>query len=454
MNAGVTAPRRMVDLALELQPTARALRLSARLLALALVLTVLALYVTPWQQSVPGTGRVIAFAPLERQQTIEAPLAGRIVDWAVAEGQQVAAGELLAVISDNDPELADRLARTRDAAQTRLDMASGSLGVLEEQIAALEAARDASASAADGRIEMALERRAAAEQARDAATATKRANDLNLARQRSLASEGLTSARNLELAELAADTADAELERARASLRAAEGEIKALRAERRRAVAETSADIEKARASLQSARADVAKYEGDLAQREVEVARQHTMRITAPRAGTILRLLAKQGGEFVGAGDPIAVLVPDTESRAAEIWVDGNDAPLVVPGRRVRLQFEGWPAVQFVGWPSVAVGTFAGEVAFVDMTDDGNGRFRVVVVPSSDADEPWPDGAFLRQGVRVNGWILLDRVRLGFELWRQWNGFPPAVRQPPSTGESRAKTSSPKPQASKPEDEP
>ncbi len=419
------------DPALWMCPPHRALRNAARMLLVGFVAVVAALCFVPWQQSVRGTGRVIAYAPLERQQTLEAPIAGRIIEWAAVEGQHVEAGDLVAVISDNDPELADRLARTRDAASTRFEMARGAVEVYEQQIDALEAAQSAALAAAAERIEMALDRRTAAEQGREAAAAAKRATNLNLVRQRSLAEEGLTSTRNRELAELADETADADLERARATLRAAEAEIKALRAERKRVEADTSADIEKAKAALQGARADVAKYEGDVAQREVDVARQHTMRVTAPRAGTILRLLAKQGGEFVGAGDPIAVLVPTTESRAVEMWVDGNDVPLVTPGRSVRLQFEGWPAVQFVGWPSVAVGTFEGEVALVDMADDGNGRFRVVVVPPKDGAQAWPDGAFLRQGVRANGWILLDSVRLGFEVWRQWNGFPPAMREVP-----------------------
>ena len=37
---------------------------------------------------------------------------------------------------------------------------------------------------------------------------------------------------------------------------------------------------------------------------------------------------------------------------------------------------------------------------------------------------------YLRQGVRANGWILLDQVSLGFEIWRQFNGFPPATTAP------------------------
>ena len=41
--------------------------------------------------------------------------------------------------------------------------------------------------------------------------------------------------------------------------------------------------------------------------------------------------------------------------------------------------------------------------------------------------EGWPAARFLRQGVRANGWVLLSVVPVGYELWRQFNGFPPAI---------------------------
>ena len=100
----------------------------------------------------------------------------------------------------------------------------------------------------------------------------------------------------------------------------------------------------------------------------------------------------------------------------------------MVPGSRVRLQFEGWPAVQFVGWPSVAVGTFGGEVIAIDAADDGKGRFRIVISPDA-ADQPWPGARWLRQGVRAKAWVLLRQVPLWQELWRQLNGFPPVVAE-------------------------
>ena len=56
----------------------------------------------------------------------------------------------------------------------------------------------------------------------------------------------------------------------------------------------------------------------------------------------------------------------------------------------------------------------------------------MVIVPDPE-DEPWPEPRYLRQGVRANGWVLLDTVSLGFELWRQLNGFPPTVTPQPAT---------------------
>jgi hypothetical protein len=162
----------------------------------------------------------------------------------------------------------------------------------------------------------------------------------------------------------------------------------------------------------------------------VGISRQQAKTITAPLDGTILRVVGRLGGEQVKKGKVLAVLVPITEDRAVELYVDGNDAALIKPGSPVRLQFEGWPAVQFSGWPSVAVGTFGGRVAFVDASDDGRGNFRIVVVPDAE-DSPWPAASYLRQGVLAKGWVLLNRVSLGFEVWRQFNGFPPTTDPPP-----------------------
>lgn len=153
----------------------------------------------------------------------------------------------------------------------------------------------------------------------------------------------------------------------------------------------------------------------------------------APVSGTILRRRTGQESVLVKEGQRLAVLIPKTKSRAVELWLHGNDIPLIRKGQTVRLQFEGWPAIQFSGWPSVAVGTFPGKVALVDPIDNGLGFFRILVVPEKTND--WPGSHFLRQGVRAHGWVLLNQVQLWYELWRRANGFPPMVKQKPEAEE-------------------
>lgn len=402
-----------------------------RAVAVGLVVTMVAslsaLLLAPWQQSVRAYGRVVAYAPMERQQTLEAPLEGRVVRWLVREGSRVAAGDLVVELADNDPGLLDRLHRERDAANDRLHAANTRVEAIDGRILSLSGSRGAAVSAAGSRIAMARDRVRAAEQALHAAQATLRTAELNQVRQLALLDKGLTSTRALELAELEVLRSRTEADRARAGLSAARSEEVALRSDQRRIGTDASAQLAEARSARAAALSEIASARAELARIEVRLARQHSQRVTAPRAGSILRLVGGQGGEVVKAGDPLAILVPDTQERAAEIWVDGSDAPLLSEGRTVRLQFEGWPAVQFVGWPSIAVGTFPGRVALIDATDNGKGKFRVLVVPDPAPSQPWPSGRYLRQGVRVNAWVLLNRVRLGYELWRQWNGFPPAV---------------------------
>ncbi|HVK70426.1 MAG TPA: biotin/lipoyl-binding protein, partial [Polyangium sp.] len=70
----------------------RLTRTIARMLIALLALVAVALVVVPWQQNSPAHGRVIAFAPLDLQQTIEAPVEGRVVRWYVNEGDHVEEG--------------------------------------------------------------------------------------------------------------------------------------------------------------------------------------------------------------------------------------------------------------------------------------------------------------------------------------------------------------------------
>lgn len=419
--------------AMDLVRPSRASRIVARLLLAALALVALILSVTPWQQSAPGAGRVVAYAPDERRQNLEAPIEGRVLRWFVREGSVVKKGDPIVDLSDNDPDILMRLRSERDSIAARLDAVKARARSMESRVDSLEDSRVSAVAAGESRIRMAAQRVSAAEQAVALADATLNAAKLNIERQRALADQGLTSKRQLELTELEETRARTEVERAKVVLGAAQSEEVALRADRTKVGNDGKASIDDGRASQSTAEADVANASAELARIEVRLARQSAQSVLAPRDGTVFRIVANgHAGEIVKAGDMLAVLVPDTSDRAVELWVSGNDMPLVHEGARARIQFEGWPAVQFSGWPSVAVGTFAGRVSFVDATDNGEGLFRVVVVPEEGAK--WPAAVYLRQGVRAQGWVQLGRVRLGYELWRQFNGFPPSLpKEPPST---------------------
>ncbi|MCS6915701.1 MAG: biotin/lipoyl-binding protein [Myxococcales bacterium] len=425
-------------LALRSVKTASVVRRAARVMMVLFWVTLLFLLLAPWQQSSTGEGRVIAYTPVERQQTIEAPVDGRIVRWHVREGTHVKAGDLIVEMSDIDPAILERLRRERDAVAARLEAARARARAQQGRVAALTASREAAIGAADARMRMAQDRVRAAEQALTAAEAAHHTAQLNIERQQSLHARGLTSTRNVELAELERVRTSTEVDRARATLDAARNEERALRTEKERISRDASAALSDAEAAQAAALAEAAAAEAELARIEVRVSRQTAQQVRAPREGNILRLLANPGAEVVKAGDPLAILVPATQDRAVELWVDGNDVPLLSEGRHVRLQFEGWPAIQFTGWPSVAVGSFGGYVKVIDATDNGRGKFRVLVLP--DEGDPWPSPTYLRQGVRVTGWILLNRVRLGYELWRQFNAFPPIVApaEPTQQGADKA----------------
>jgi multidrug efflux pump subunit AcrA (membrane-fusion protein) len=408
-------------------------RAAAVLLATMFVVFTVALVLAPWQQNVPASGRVTAFSPVERQQSIDSPVDGRIVRWHVVEGSRVKLGEPIAEIADLDPTLPMRLRAERDAAVDRIRFATDRELQIEARILELEQSLRNEVAAADYRIQQAIDRVRGASQSVEAAQARLTAARQNLDRHKQLFPKGLVSRRQLEVAEAEFATAAAETERASAALDEARNLQRTVEAERARAVNTGAALIRDARATRESARSEIASNRQALQPVEVRLNRQATQTVRAPADGIVFRVNAQPGSAVLKAGDEIASLVPDNSSPVVELWVDGNDLPLVSSGRHVRLQFEGWPAIQFVGWPSVAVGTFGGVVTLVDPTDNGQGRFRILVSPDPQ-DRAWPSQIYLRQGVRAKGWVLLSNVTLGFELWRQFNGFPPSTAPPSESG--------------------
>jgi hypothetical protein len=144
--------------------------------------------------------------------------------------------------------------------------------------------------------------------------------------------------------------------------------------------------------------------------------------VTSPQNGYITESVTTGIGELIKEGQKIVSIMPSNAKLAVEMYVRPIDLPLIKKGRHVRIQFDGWPAIVFSGWPNTSFGTYGGTVYAVDRFTQADGTFRVLVEPD-EVDHKWPDA--LSVGGGANSMLLLEDVPIWYELWRQFNGFPP-----------------------------
>jgi multidrug efflux pump subunit AcrA (membrane-fusion protein) len=188
-------------------------------------------------------------------------------------------------------------------------------------------------------------------------------------------------------------------------------------------------DLELALIKVDDFRSKLAVSRSKLAGIDIRLSRQGAQVVTAPRNGLIQVIVAGDSATMVKEGDPIATFAPSNTQLAVELFLDGRDIPLVHPGRTVRLEFEGWPAVQFSGWPAVSRGIFDGVVQTVDAAASANGLYRILVV-QAPGKPSWPSEPLVRLGAKVQGWVMMETVSVGYELWRQLNDFPLDFQRP------------------------
>ncbi len=421
----------------------RLLRRIFIMITLTFIATPFLLIFVPWQQSITGRGRVIAYDPTERPQIITARVSGQIVKWHVKEGQRVEIGADIVDIEDNDPELSYRLSEQKKILQERLREAGEELKQQKRVVERQKHALVASLKAADFGI---TAQEQTVKSREEALTAGKTLLDREVKEFDIIAEvvrKGVRPEIDLIRQMASRDQAAANVERLKAEIDngkagTSERQSQKIQAEAtgERLIAEAERDYNRIQQSIYNIDREVHEIDN-------RIERFAARHIKASCTGTVLRIDANaaQGGSFVKEGEVLAMIVPDVKDKmVVELFLDGVDIPLVQKDAQgnypsVRLQFEGWPAVQFVGWPSVARGTFGGRVILVDSTDDGKGRFRVLVEPYKmfPDDEDWPDQLQLRQGNQAIGWVFLNRVTIGWEVWRLLNGFPPTVSPPTKT---------------------
>ena len=449
-------------------------RFAARLLLLAFLATPFLLALVPWQQTVMCRGTVTAFSPTERMQVLTARVAGQIVNWHVVEGSRVKMNDPVVDIEDNDPALAQRLDEQRKFLTGRLEAAHKEVAELTAAAKAQESARDAAVKAAEANREAARKTIEVSQQtkanAQFAQTFERGRSDTFDGLFNNPKFGGLESRLSRDEARMRADRAQTDIDKADAEIQRAQAGLLTQEALLLQADATGLSAIAVARSNLRKAEQSLFSVEREIQDIDNRIERFKARNIVAPCDGTVYRVAANvgPGGQYVKEGDELCTIVPDTAERVVELFLDGIDAPLVLAyadriktGREkiaaggdpaatdraaldpandlphVRLQFEGWPAIQFSGWPELAIGTFGGRIVQVDSAATLDGKFRVLVKPDAQlVGDDWPDGEFLRQGNQAVGWVLLNRVSLGYEIWRRLNGFPP-VLAPDSKGKQK-----------------
>ncbi|KAA9339438.1 HlyD family efflux transporter periplasmic adaptor subunit [Hymenobacter busanensis] len=384
----------------------------------------------PWTQNIRSEGTLTTLRPQDRPQTVPSTIAGRIERWHVREGQLVRRGDTLLDIAETkdkyfDPNL---LARTREQLAAKagtLRENAAKAQALGTQQAALRAGLQVSLNKARNKVrQTALKVRADSAEL-VAARTDQSVAQAQLTRQQTLYNQGLKSLTELESRRLKLQEATAKLQAVESKLGSSRQELLNSRLELNSLQAEYQDKLAKSESDRRATQAYQYDAEGQLAKMRNEYAnlriRSGYYRITAPQDGYVVRTLKAGLGEMVKEGEAVVTVMPHRPQLAAELYVQPMDIPLLAVGRRVRLQFDGWPALVFSGWPGTSFGTFAGRVAVIDNLDS-KGRYRILVTPEPGS-EPWPQP--LRVGSGVYGWALLDDVPIWYELWRQLNGFPP-----------------------------
>lgn len=396
-----------------------------------IMLVLIAMLFLPWTQNVRVTGKLNTLYPDQRPQTVQNRIPGRIVAWHVREGDFVLKGDTILQLEEIvdkyfDPLLIERFQRQIEAKRGASVNYAEKAEALQDQIAALEKNRvnklqQANNKLVQSKLQVTSDSIALVAAKIDYDIAMERLNRMEELYEKGLKSLTDLETRRMGMQEFQAALIGAEnkLESSQNSLEIALVELQAVDNEFDEKLGKARSERNSALSSFYAAEGEIAKLENELSNLEI---RQNNYFVTAPQAGYVTQAISVGIGENISAGSKLVSIMPDTYDLATEMYVSPVDFPLLRPGSKVQIIFDGWPAIVFSGWPRLSNGTFGGEILAIDNFISPNGLYRILVVPDK-TEEPWPQE--LRVGSGADGILLLKDVPLWYEIWRQLNGFPP-----------------------------
>lgn len=399
----------------------------------------------PWTQNITGKGQVTTLRPDQRPQTIQSPIPGKIEKWFVQEGDFVKKGDTILEISEVKSEYFDPnlVSRTNDQIVAK----SSSVVSYDEKIKALDGQINALLTERSLKLQQTQNKllQSRLKVKSDSIDLQAAQTQIEIAERQynrvvALQDEGLKAVKDVEEMRLKLQESQAKLISQENKYLAsknevlnAEMEISSVQASYSNKISKAQSDKYTAQSGQFDTRAQVSKLENEYSNYEM---RNKLRYIIASQDGYINKVLRGGIGVTFKEGESLVGIMPSQIDLAVETFVEPIDLPLLHIGEKVRIQFDGWPAIVFSGWPNVSYGTYGGEVVAIENFISTNGKYRVLLAPDKE-DNKWP--AAIRVGSGAYTMALLEDVPIWFELWRKINGFPPNFYQPEKLVENEKK---------------
>ena len=421
-----------VPKSLQLVSTPRSGKILTRILTILFFIGVIIMFL-PWQQNISGNGKLTALSPADRPQTLQSPIGGRIEKWYKQEGEYVKKGDTIVIISEVkekylDPEILLRLGEQIDSKKNSIQSNRDKVESYSKQMEALTNVRDFKIKQGQNKVKQARFKVISDSTELEAVKVQYTIADTQFTRSTTLFKKGILSLTNYENRKRSFNDAVAKLIAQENKLLDAENNYLNAVIEVNSLNVDYNEKLSKVESEKNGTIAYIAEAEGDLAKLKNEYTstaiRSGFYIIRAPQDGYLVKALKEGIGENIKEGEAIATIMPDNPNLAVELFIKPIDVVLMKKGDKVRLQFDGWPALVFSGWPGASTGTFGGVVKVIDYVDSKEGKYRVLIVPDP-TDDPWPPQ--LRVGTGTYGWGMLNKVPVWYEVWRKLNGFPPEI---------------------------
>lgn len=412
---------------------------------LAFLLILLVVLFLPWTQNISGKGNVTTLKPEQRPQTVQSAIPGKIEKWYVKEGDFVNKGDTILRIAEIKSEYFDDqlMERTQEQIQAKTSSSTAyqsKIQALNRQVHALRQEKGLKLRQAKNKIEQGYLKVKSDSIDLEAYTTQLQIAQRQYDRMVSLQDEGLKAVRDVEEKRLKLQESQAKFVSQQNKLLASRNEMLNLEMDLARIDATYEDKISKAESDMYTAQSSQYDTEAEVTKLENSYAnysqRNKLLYVTAPLDGVINKALLTGIGEAFKEGEKLVRIMPAEHELAVETYIRPLDLPLIHIGEKVRVQFDGWPALVFKGWPNLSYGTYGARIVAVENFISENGKYRVLLSPDPE-DHPWPEA--IRVGSGAMTFALLEDVPIWYELWRQLNGFPNNYYQPESTMQKNTK---------------